>query len=510
MTNENLTSLSEDPIPSNGPVNDDKSNTWRSWRYLLSLISTIWRKLPLWRRLALFALPALVGCLVYANEDSMIVRVEGKFPITTLIEVEGPDGERLYTKWGQINRSLESSNLKMRIPEKSLVRGCINIVEFSIDDNSSEKESYFDTNLFKGKRVSGDEQEDLVLRYVSSSSLHSSFYLKNEPVSSPDCPPSNQSSEGFLDFLIPNAWADETTSTFEELINALTFDNALLRREARQLLVAKEIAAVKPVMAALRDDRWRKDRNKLYRLQIGAVMMLSEMLEGTVEADEIRTRLTEEDIRLLANLVINADDIMLQRLTETMTGLADPRAIDAFFQIINNHPKQPDDYCNRLINNSSKKPKKPDAYCNAKEVLKNMFKELLIQNQITNKLKEIANSQEKSIHDWIEQELQSVKEQKTEGWVYVGIFFGEDWDEKYFDWDGDSEGPPQKDDILTATGSVHLRVDHIRYEENKGWVNSRVIGIIQLGDTVKVLKTQTVAEGYHWVEVKKINGKRNP
>lgn len=496
MTNEDPTSLSEDPTPSNGPINGDKSDTWRYWPGLLSLISTIWRKLPLWRSLALSALPVLVGCLVYDkvydNKDSMIVRVDGNFPITTLIKVEGPNGERLYTQLGRHNIGLrEISGLRMRITEKNLVRGCITFVEF---DTRTEKDPvYFNTNFFLKRKggFSNGEQEDFTLNYTYSH-LHSSFKLNGEEVSSPECPSSNQSSEGFLDFLIPNAWADETTSTFKELVNALTFDDAPLRREARQLLVAKGIAAVEPVMAALRKEP------ESYRLQIGAIVMLSEMLEGTVEAKEIRTKLTEEDIRLLANLVINADDVMIQRLTETMTGLADPRAIDAFFRIINDPPNEV-------------------AYRNAREVLLSMVDELyelLIQKQeIADRLQKIANSQEESIRERIDQRLQSVKKPQTEGWVYVGIFFGENWDEKHFNWDGDSKGPPQKDDILTLTAtteSVNLRVDHIRFEEGKGWVNSRVIGVIQPKDTVKVLEIQTVAEGYHWVKVEKINGKRKP
>ena len=94
------------------------------------------------------------------------------------------------------------------------------------------------------------------------------------------------------------------------------------------------------------------------------------------------------------------------------------------------------------------------------------------------------------------------------GWTYVGIKFGESWDEKYYKWEGNNESLPQKGYILTATGSVHLRKDHIRYMKDEGWVNAESIGIIHPDDEVKVLDTKKVADGFHWVKVKRIKSKK--
>lgn len=99
------------------------------------------------------------------------------------------------------------------------------------------------------------------------------------------------------------------------------------------------------------------------------------------------------------------------------------------------------------------------------------------------------------------------QEEKADGWVYVGINFGKNWDEKFFDWTGDNERPPRKGDDLTAIGSVNLRKDHIRFKKDEGWVNAEVLDVIGRDTKVKVLETKTVADGFHWVKIKKIQMK---
>ena len=96
------------------------------------------------------------------------------------------------------------------------------------------------------------------------------------------------------------------------------------------------------------------------------------------------------------------------------------------------------------------------------------------------------------------------------GWAYVGINFGQSWDEKYFDLDGDSDSErlPKRGDRLIATGSVHLREDHIRYTQDEGWVNSKSRGVVSRGDMVEVLDIKTIADGFHWVKVRKIKSKK--
>ena len=85
---------------------------------------------------------------------------------------------------------------------------------------------------------------------------------------------------------------------------------------------------------------------------------------------------------------------------------------------------------------------------------------------------------------------------QADGWVYVGTGSGLDWDEKYFNWDGEKDRLPEKGDILTATGSVHLRMPL--------GCQAPIVGAIAPGEPVHVLRAQTVADCHHWVQVKRM------
>lgn len=85
---------------------------------------------------------------------------------------------------------------------------------------------------------------------------------------------------------------------------------------------------------------------------------------------------------------------------------------------------------------------------------------------------------------------------RADGWVYVGTGAGLEWDEKYFDWDGEQARLPETGDILTATGSVHLRMPL--------GCQAPIVGAIAPGERVHVLRAQTVADCHHWVQVKRM------
>lgn len=88
---------------------------------------------------------------------------------------------------------------------------------------------------------------------------------------------------------------------------------------------------------------------------------------------------------------------------------------------------------------------------------------------------------------------------QADGWVYLGTRSSLEWDEKYFSWEGEKDRLPEKGDILTATGSVHLRV---RLGEH-----AHIVGVIYLDEQVNVLGTQTVTDGHHWAQVKRMQEK---
>lgn len=85
---------------------------------------------------------------------------------------------------------------------------------------------------------------------------------------------------------------------------------------------------------------------------------------------------------------------------------------------------------------------------------------------------------------------------QADGWVYVGTGAGLEWDEKYFNWDDEQARLPETGDILTATGSVHLRMPL--------GCQAPIVGAIAPGERVHVLRAQTVADCHHWVQVKRM------
>ena len=69
---------------------------------------------------------------------------------------------------------------------------------------------------------------------------------------------------------------------------------------------------------------------------------------------------------------------------------------------------------------------------------------------------------------------------QADGWVYVGTRSGLEWDEKHFNWAGYNQRLPEKADILTAIGSVNLRV--------KFGQQAHIAGVICPGEKVQVLE----------------------
>lgn len=102
---------------------------------------------------------------------------------------------------------------------------------------------------------------------------------------------------------------------------------------------------------------------------------------------------------------------------------------------------------------------------------------------------------------------EKIKEQRKTAktsWVYVGINFGDRWEERHFRWENDS-GVPTKGDIMIATGSVNRREKYIEFNPKIGrWVNADVIGQVHPGEKVKVTAVKKVARGFYWAEISQV------
>jgi hypothetical protein len=108
------------------------------------------------------------------------------------------------------------------------------------------------------------------------------------------------------------------------LIDGLRADEPSIRRNSRDGLVARGPAAVAAMMSAL-----RQTPND-YRLRVGVIYCLAEMLRKKVDRNVIMNLLTDEDIRLLVQAATFDEDTTIRlEATEFLFYLKDPRAAQA-------------------------------------------------------------------------------------------------------------------------------------------------------------------------------------
>ena len=425
------------------------------------------------------------------------LRIEGGFhPETKIVVVEGKDNERLYTKWVKV-----PYQLKVRIEKRHLQAACITFSVFrptKDKDDEDDTPTYVPAGFFEqwmNKAPPAGARKDPALRYENESNTLFTDQENKIPISFDSCPVGLAEKESktestdpsllqrFVNLLLPGVLAAEAKPSINDLIKDLSSRNALVRREARQLLVAKNIEAVAPLMDALRK------APRSYQLRYGAVRTLSEMMAGHADTAQFRKRLSEADLRVLATFVAHDKKEMRYSATAVMVRLADPRAVDMFLNTLKAHPN-------------------PNGRYNAAKILAETF-ETLDPNKkryVAAKLKDIAADQGEKTRELINPILAWTGEPSgasKAGWVYVGINYGKRWAKKNFTWD-DETRQPRKGDVLTATDFVNLRADHNRFDMNKGWVNARKLGVIRRNDKVRVIGTKTVAVGFHWVKVERV------
>lgn len=455
------------------------AGTWKSWSVAGSGAAAVMLYLLLWQ--------TAEEPKQSIEDPAIVARVEGGFhPATKVVQVEAPNSEKLYTSWHRV-----AQTLKVRIEKRHLDTGCIGFVEFVPTDDGSDlvdMTTYIPVGFFKKlfKKELHKAAEHLALGYDTATNTLFQDAQKQNPISHSTCPIGRATGampvrdvssllQKTFALIFPVARAQN-----KELIDNLSSDNALVRREARQLLAKEGVDAIAPVMAAL-------DASPAsYRLQIGALVMLSEMLRSTDMEKEIRAKLTDENIQRLAKLVAYNDETMRQSATKTMTLLADPRAVETLFGVIEENPNS-------------------DGAVNAAKVIVRTYGEFDDQTRQTIVSKWQANPPPAGtpVHDEWQTLSKFVNKQNSapsKVWAYVGINFGNVWDEKYFKWKDDNDHIPAKGDVLTATGSVNLRKDRIRFSFGEGWINSPIVGLIQPGEKIRVENTQVVAGGFYWIE----------
>jgi hypothetical protein len=414
------------------------------------------------------------------QDPAKIARIEGGFDeTTTVVQVEADDNEHLFTTWGRVGHSL-----RVRIEPKHMERGCLGFVFFV---TSSENETVDDLVTYVHAQRFQLQEAD-ILYYDSKENTLFSDQEHSEAVSFEHCmfseAPRERSfatvSPELMELIVGTAQAAEKEIKTDALLRGLKSDNALVRREARQLLGAKGLEAIRPTM----DELARSP--DAYRVQIGAVSALAELLNAETDPAEVRARLRDEDIARLAPLVANSSFAMRRAATAAMEPLADPRAVDSWTYILATSESLQGRY-------------------NAAFILNRTYEsyDAATQERIRQAVAPVYGQQGPQTQALLDPVLAPPAEIAS-GWLHAGISYGKGWEEKPITWPDEDKRPLQAGDIVTTTESVGLHEDQLRYVKGTGWVDPPEIAKLEKGRKLRVTEVNVVAGGVYWAKVEPV------
>lgn len=283
------------------------------------------------------------------------------------------------------------------------------------------------------------------------------------------------------------AHAGEVDWTIENLVDALQNDNTGLRREARSVLANKGPDAVRPVMDAL------AAHPETYRVQLGAAVVLTEMLRGKTALKEVRGQLTQADLDRLTPLVTHGDVTLRKWATQALILLNDPRSSAALVKVVSTPA------------NSN------EGRYNAALVLSIVFEEVPEQQKaeiskgVRDKIETLGSKTQALLGDVVAYEVPDsgveVLPSNTTGWAFFGTNFGKGWEENNFS--GLADGAlPKPGDRLTALRKVELSSDFARFDGAEGiWIEPDPTGILVEGEEVEVTAVELVSGGFYWIEL---------
>jgi hypothetical protein len=89
-------------------------------------------------------------------------------------------------------------------------------------------------------------------------------------------------------------------------------------------------------------------------------------------------------------------------------------------------------------------------------------------------------------------------------YAFYGVAAKGSWSERYFNnlAPGMAIGDkPRPGDRVEATGSVNARAGYIRYSLGKGWVNEKVLSVIEQQEIFTVVEVKQVVPNFYWIKV---------
>ncbi len=434
-------------------------------------------------------------------EKSLVVRVASQELYTKIaaVEVMQENGTRLYVA---PNRDLkhadvlvESENLKtgdciafIFAPDPSLgdTEGAGETIDIKVPAGlfreALEESAAVETSRNR-MRLHYDNSKRLLLRAAAEEGA------LPQPVTAPGiCSTlaantgAEPSAQAWLSRWISQAFAADLSD--RDLIQQLVSQDPLIRRNARDQIAARGPRILPDLLASIPEP----SVSDHYRYALGALVAISKMAADEGNRAAVRDALAPDDIGKIVDLLGHRDSTMRRWAQSALTELRDPRAVAP---LVTQLKKTDSDAANRA------------QYYSA-TALRDMAPHFPVplQQEIVKETAQIQSSLDQDTAALLAQLPQQKKAPAAKtGWVYIGINFGKEWNEKHFDWTSGSGKTPDVGAEITATGNVNLRADHIQFTLKEGWQNSAIKGLVTQGQQVKVIEMKQVVPGFYWAKV---------
>lgn len=429
------------------------------------------------------------------GRDVLIAKIDGPelYSEITAIEVMEDNAKRLF-----VAPNRELNHAQVLIESSNLDTDCLAfILARNVSDGRSADQpdsiairvpsEYFRQQINSSKPDGPDRRQTRLYYHHKSMSLLKAPPTSQsppEPVHAPGvCGRSasigNHSSSSYASMFgwVSQAFAQD--AVIQELIKRLVDSDALIRRDARDQIAKKGPSNIKPLMTAI-PNRSHSDH---YRLALGAVTAIAKMPEAGFKSEELQNELAEQDIKTIANLLIQQDKTMQNWAANAITAIADHRFVPILADVLKDENIQDEAKYAAALSLRDIYHKSDDS----------------VQNAILDSIKQVV----RLLEDRTQLLLSSLISNDTvkTGWVYVGVRYTDKWAERHFSWDGDSADNLKEGLVIEATGNVNIRADHIRFTLENGWQNSEIVGLVRRGKKITVRNTELVAGSFLWAEI---------
>ena len=438
-------------------------------------------------------------------EPAMVARVSGFPENVNMVQASDDGGEQLFV----INQP-NGKEFKFRTEESHLKKGCIDLV-MSVKNDVEYVSRVHTSNLKKVHSYYQTLNQDVELTIFlppSKGGFAELSYLDGEKmvlISTPDplsCRVRKMESVAqYTSYALPlflQVRADSSNTSAENLlIEGIRSDDFLRRYDAQKILSTHPTKVISTILNVLQNSATPSDEKEF--LETGLVGVIGGMLRRGVDPNEIKKMLREErDLEPLVRTLRHRNQIYSLTAMSSLMQLRDKRVNKLLLNILKENEEEENNgkYYAAVVLSDGFSTLSEN---NRKRLSKEVSTIVGLDARTQSLLDSVVNIAS------VPNETPLKMDDGPIGWVYIGINFDDQWEEKYFDWNIDSS-LPETGVTMMANGSVHLRKDHIKFDSNTSrWINADIVGLVHPGDKVKVIRTKNVAGGFYWAEIAPAN-----